>query len=76
MVVLVDDEDRGKRSDLAMAAEKITPDPSTSWPSTPRLDLHPLTEERCDELRLPLMSPINTSVHARRLPKAWTRASA
>src|SRR5881398_689706 len=23
----------------------------------------PLTEDRCDELRLPLMSPINTSVH-------------
>jgi len=33
MVVLVDDEDRENEGDLAMAAEKITPTPSTSWPS-------------------------------------------
>jgi len=34
MVVLVDDEDRENEGDLAMAAEKITRTPSTSWPST------------------------------------------
>jgi len=34
MVVLVDDEDRENEGDLAMAAEKSPPTPSTSWPST------------------------------------------
>jgi len=38
-----------------MAAEKITPKPSTSWPGTPGLVCLALTEERCDELALPLM---------------------
>src|SRR5881398_68342 len=64
MVVLVDDEDRENEGDLAMAAEKITPDAINFMAKYGRgLICMPLTEERCDELRLPLMSPINTSVH-------------
>src|ERR1700693_5654673 len=64
MVVLVDDEDRENEGDLAMAAEKITPEAINFMAKYGRgLICLPLTEERCDELRLPLMSPINTSVH-------------
>src|SRR5881275_1432960 len=63
-VVLVDDEDRENEGDLAMAAEKITPDAINFMAKYGRgLICLPLTEERCDELHLPLMSPINTSVH-------------
>jgi len=64
MVVLVDDEDRENEGDLAMAAEKITPEAINFMAKYGRgLICMPLTEERCDDLRLPLMSPINTSVH-------------
>src|SRR5258707_2043759 len=64
MIVLVDDEDREKEGDLTMAAEKITPDAINFMAKHGRgLICMPLTEDRCDELRLPLMSPINTSVH-------------
>src|SRR4030081_2193909 len=64
MVVLVDDEDRENEGDLAMAAEKIPPDAINFMAKYGRgLICMPLTEERCDELPLPLMSPINTSVH-------------
>src|SRR5882762_5334383 len=64
MVVLVDDEDRENEGDLAMAAEKITPDAINFMAKYGRgLICLPLTEERCDELHLPLMSQINTSVH-------------
>jgi 3,4-dihydroxy 2-butanone 4-phosphate synthase / GTP cyclohydrolase II len=64
MVVLIDDEDRENEGDLAMAAEKITPDAVNFMAKYGRgLICLPLTEDRCDELRVPLMSPINTSVH-------------
>src|SRR5712691_7876423 len=64
MIVLVDDEDRENEGDLAMAAEKITPDAINFMAKYARgLICLPLTEERCDELHLPLMSPINTSAH-------------
>src|SRR5947207_6380232 len=67
MVVLVDDEDRENEGDLAMAAEKITPDAINFMAKYGRgLICMPLTEERCDELHLPLMSPINTSAHGTR----------
>src|ERR1700732_3061113 len=47
-----------------MAAEKITPEAINFMAKYARgLICLPLTEERCDELHLPLMSPINTSVH-------------
>src|SRR5258708_3942229 len=64
MIVLVDDEDRENEGDLTMAAEKITPDAINFMAKHGRgLICRPLTEDRCDDLRLPLMSPINTSVH-------------
>src|SRR5256886_4040993 len=64
MIVLVDDEDRENEGDLAMAAEKITPEAINIMAKYGRgLICLTLAEDRCDELRLPLMSPINTSVH-------------
>jgi 3,4-dihydroxy 2-butanone 4-phosphate synthase / GTP cyclohydrolase II len=64
MIVLVDDEDRENEGDLAMAAEKITPEAINFMAKYGRgLICLPLTEDRCDDLHLPLMSPINTSVH-------------
>jgi len=64
MIVLVDDEDRENEGDLTMAAEKITPDAINFMAKYGRgLICLTLTEQRCDDLHLPLMSPINTSVH-------------
>jgi 3,4-dihydroxy 2-butanone 4-phosphate synthase / GTP cyclohydrolase II len=64
MIVLVDDEDRENEGDLTMAAEKITPEAINFMAKYARgLICLPLTEERCEELHLPLMSPINTSAH-------------
>jgi len=64
MIVLIDDEDRENEGDLALAAEKITPDAINFMAKYGRgLICLALTEQRCDELNLPLMSPINTSVH-------------
>jgi 3,4-dihydroxy 2-butanone 4-phosphate synthase/GTP cyclohydrolase II len=64
MIVLVDDEDRENEGDLTMAAEKITPDAINFMARFGRgLICLTLTEQRCDDLHLPLMSPINTSVH-------------
>ena len=61
-IVLVDDEDRENEGDLTMAAEKITPDAINFMAKHGRgLVCLALTEERCDELGLPLMSPVNTS---------------
>ena len=61
-IVLVDDEDRENEGDLAMAAEKITPEAVNFMAKNGRgLVCLALTEERCDELSLPLMTPVNTS---------------
>jgi 3,4-dihydroxy 2-butanone 4-phosphate synthase/GTP cyclohydrolase II len=61
-IVLVDDEDRENEGDLAMAAEKITPEAVNFMAKFGRgLICLALTEERCDELHLPPMSPVNTS---------------
>src|SRR6266852_246367 len=62
MIVLVDDEDRENEGDLAMAAEKVTPEAINFMAKNGRgLICLALTEERCDELSLPLMTPVNTS---------------
>src|ERR1700674_3334750 len=62
MIVLVDDEDRENEGDLTMAAEKISPEAINFMAKYGRgLICLTLTEDRCDELHLPLMSPINTS---------------
>src|ERR1700691_3657455 len=61
-IVLVDDEDRENEGDLAMAAKKITPEAVNFMAKNGRgLICLALTEERCDELHLPPMSPVNTS---------------
>jgi 3,4-dihydroxy 2-butanone 4-phosphate synthase/GTP cyclohydrolase II len=61
-IVLVDDEDRENEGDLAMAAEKVTPDAVNFMARFGRgLICLALTEERCDELHLPPMSTVNTS---------------
>src|SRR5438270_2872142 len=62
MLVVVDDEDRENEGDLTIAAEKVTPEIINFMATFGRgLICLPLTSERCDELRLPLMSPNNTS---------------
>jgi 3,4-dihydroxy 2-butanone 4-phosphate synthase/GTP cyclohydrolase II len=64
MIVLIDDEDRENEGDLTLAAEKITPEAINFMSKFGRgLICLALTEQRCDELHLPLMSLINTSVH-------------
>src|SRR5271168_4180951 len=62
MLVVVDDEDRENEGDLTIAAEKITPDVINFMATYGRgLICLTLTGERCDALRLPLMSAHNTS---------------
>lgn len=62
MLVVVDDEDRENEGDLTLAAEKITPEALNFMAMHGRgLICLTLTPERCDALRLPLMSPHNTS---------------
>lgn len=62
MLVVVDDEDRENEGDLTIAAEKITPEIINFMATYGRgLICLTLTGERCDTLRLPLMSPLNTS---------------
>src|ERR1700733_9976609 len=62
MVVVVDDEDRENEGDLTIAAEKITPEIVNFMATHGRgLICLPLTGARCDALRLPLMTPRNTS---------------
>lgn len=61
MVVLVDDEDRENEGDLIMAAEFATPEKiAFIVRHTSGVIVTPLTAERCDELRLPLMVDNNT----------------
>ena len=55
MVIIVDDEDRENEGDLACAAEKVTPEIINFMAREGRgLICLPMTEDRCDELRLPL----------------------
>jgi len=62
MVILVDDEDRENEGDLTMAAEKVTPDAINFMAKHGRgLICLSLTEERLNELRLPMMVSDNTS---------------
>src|SRR5208283_2612021 len=62
ILVVVDDEDRENEGDLTIAAEKVTPEIVNFMAMHGRgLICLSLTEERCDYLRLPLMSAQNTS---------------
>jgi 3,4-dihydroxy 2-butanone 4-phosphate synthase/GTP cyclohydrolase II len=56
MVVVVDDEDRENEGDLTIAAEKVTPEMINFMATHGRgLVCLPMTGERLDELRIPLM---------------------
>jgi 3,4-dihydroxy 2-butanone 4-phosphate synthase / GTP cyclohydrolase II len=62
ILVVVDDEDRENEGDLTVAAEKVTPEIINFMAVQGRgLICLALTPERCDHIRLPLMSPTNTS---------------
>jgi 3,4-dihydroxy 2-butanone 4-phosphate synthase / GTP cyclohydrolase II len=62
MIVLVDDEDRENEGDLAMAAEKITPEAINFMTKYGRgLICLSMTEQRCDALDLKPISARNTS---------------
>jgi 3,4-dihydroxy 2-butanone 4-phosphate synthase/GTP cyclohydrolase II len=56
MVVVCDDEDRENEGDLTIAAEKVTPEAINFMATHGRgLVCLPMTAERLDELRIPLM---------------------
>jgi 3,4-dihydroxy 2-butanone 4-phosphate synthase / GTP cyclohydrolase II len=62
MIIIVDDEDRENEGDLVCAAEKVTPAIINFMAVHGRgLICLPLTEERCDELRLTMQTNDNTS---------------
>jgi 3,4-dihydroxy 2-butanone 4-phosphate synthase / GTP cyclohydrolase II len=62
MVIVVDDEDRENEGDLAIAAEKVTPEAINFMARYGRgLICLSLTSERCDALRLAPMVSENTS---------------
>src|SRR5713226_9635689 len=61
-IIIVDDEDRENEGDICIAAEKITPEAVNFMAKNGRgLICLALTEERCQELDLPLMVENNTS---------------
>src|SRR5438552_13570155 len=62
ILVVVDDTDRENEGDLTIGAAKVTPEIINFMATQGRgLICLALTPERCDHLRLPLMSPTNTS---------------
>jgi 3,4-dihydroxy 2-butanone 4-phosphate synthase/GTP cyclohydrolase II len=62
ILVVVDDEDRENEGDLTIAAEKVTPQIINFMATHGRgLICLAMTPEQCDFLRLPLISPQNTS---------------
>ena len=64
MVVLVDEEDRENEGDLVLAAEFVTPEAINFMATHARgLVCLTLTEERCRQLALPLMTSQNRSGH-------------
>ena len=62
MVIVVDDEDRENEGDLTVAAEKVTPEIINFMATHGRgLICLPMTRERLDELKIPLMVDDNSS---------------
>jgi 3,4-dihydroxy 2-butanone 4-phosphate synthase/GTP cyclohydrolase II len=62
LIIIIDDEDRENEGDLMVAAEKITPEIINFMSRYGRgLICLPLTKNRLEELRLPLMVRENTS---------------
>ena len=61
-VIVVDDEDRENEGDFVMAAEKVTPEAINFMARHGRgLICMPVTGERLDELKIPMMATNNTS---------------
>ena len=61
-VIVVDDEDRENEGDFIMAAEKVTPEAINFMAVHGRgLICMPVTGERLDELKIPMMASNNTS---------------
>jgi 3,4-dihydroxy 2-butanone 4-phosphate synthase/GTP cyclohydrolase II len=64
MLIVVDDEDRENEGDLVLAAQFATPEAINFMITHARgLVFAPLSAERCEQLRLPLMVTDNTSKH-------------
>ena len=64
LLIMVDDEDRENEGDLIMAAQFATPEKiAFIVRHTSGVIVAPLTGERCDDLRLPLMVDNNTESH-------------
>src|SRR4030043_1036526 len=62
MIIIVDDESRENEGDLAIAAEKITPEAINLMAKEARgLICLPIIGERLEELRVPIMVQDNTS---------------
>ena len=64
LVIVVDDADRENEGDFITAAELITPEKINFMETYGRgVICAPITEDRADELELPLMVQSNTSLH-------------
>ena len=64
MVIVVDDEDRENEGDFVTAARNVTPEIINFMSKYGRgLICAPITEQRCDELKLALMVENNTVLH-------------
>src|SRR5688572_2719515 len=64
MIIVVDDEDRENEGDLTMAAEKVTPEAINFMAKYGRgLICLALTEQRLDQLQIPLMVSENTATY-------------
>ena len=62
MVIIVDDEDRENEGDLAVAAEKVTPEIINFMATHGRgLICAPIIAQRLEQLKLPIMVDDNTS---------------
>lgn len=62
MVILMDDEDRENEGDFIMAAEKVTPEAINFMATHGRgLICMPMTRQKCQELKLPLMVDNNNA---------------
>lgn len=65
IIIVVDDEDRENEGDFICAAELVTPETVNFMASNGKgLICVSLTEEKCEELDLPLMVSNNTSSHS------------
>lgn len=64
MIILVDDPDRENEGDLAMLADKITPEAVNFMAKEGRgLICTPMSGEVCDRLELPMQAAHNTNAH-------------